>query len=90
MAVKNAFANKLFQTKSNAYADGVWNGMMMGFDLVAIALNHEFGFGNERITRLEKKVQELVNEVVDTNDPIVTKAHLDKAISQIRGEGRSR
>lgn len=85
--MKNAYASKLRQTKDNAYTDGVWDGMRMGFDLVAIALNHEFGFGNERITRLEKKVQALVNEVVDTNDPLVTKVRIGKALEQIRGEG---
>lgn len=84
--MKNAYANKLKQTKNDAYADGVVSGMSMGFDLVAIALNHVFGFGNDRLTRLEKKVQELIDEVVDTNDPIVTKAHLEKALEQIRGE----
>ena len=85
--MKNAYASKLRQTKDNAYTDGVWDGMRMGFDLVAIALNHEFCFGNERITRLEKKVQALVNEVVDTNDPLVTKVRIGKALEQIRGEG---
>ena len=85
--MKNACASKLRQTKDKAYTDGVWDGMRMGFDLVAIALNHEFGFGNERITRLEKKVQALVNEVVDTNDPLVTKVRIGKALEQIRGEG---
>ena len=84
--MKNAYVNKLRQAKSDAYKDGVVGGMKMGFDLVAIALNHEFGFGNERLKRLEEKVQELVNDVVDTNDPIVTKAHLRMALKQIRGE----
>ena len=87
--MKNAYAGKLHQTKEKAYRDGVWDGMRMGFDIVAIALNHEFGFGNERITRLEKKVQELVDEIVDTKDPIVVRAHLNKALEQIRGEGWS-
>ena len=84
--MKNAYASKLRQTKDNAYTDGVWDGMRMGFDIVAIALNHKFGFGNERITRLEQKVQELVNEIVDTNDPYVTKVHIREALKQIRGE----
>lgn len=86
MAVKNAYAKKLFQTKNNAYSDGVWAGMQMGFNIVAIALNHEFGFGESRIKRVEQKVQALVNEVVDTNDPVVTDAHIQQAIKQIRGD----
>lgn len=70
--MKNAYASKLRQTKDNAYADGVWSGLQMGLNLAAIALNHKFGFGNERLTRLEAKVQELVDEIVDTRDPEVT------------------
>ena len=84
--MKNAFLHKLRQTKDQAYTDGVWDGMRMGFNIVAIALNHTFGFGEERIKRLETKVQELVNEIVDTNDPVVTEAHIEQAIRQIRGD----
>lgn len=83
---KNAYANKLFQTKQNAYADGVWSGLQMGLNIAAIALNHEFGFGDVRLTRLEQKVQNLVNEIVDTNDPLVTKVHIETALKQIRGK----
>ena len=86
MGVKNAFAKKLLQTKEKSYTDGVWDGMRMGFDIVAIALNHLFGFGNDRISRLEKKVQELVNEIVDTNDPVVTQVRIDRSLKQIRGK----
>ena len=38
--MKNAYAKKLFQTKENAYADGVWEGLQLGLNLAAIALNH--------------------------------------------------
>lgn len=84
MAVKNAYSKKLLQAKNNAYTDGLWHGLRMGFNIVAIALNHEFGFGEERIKRLETKVQALVDEIVDTNDPEVTDAHIQQAIKQIR------
>ncbi len=84
--MKNAYASKLRQTKDNAYADGVWSGLQMGLNLAAIALNHKFGFGNVRITRLEAKVQELVDEIVDTRDPEVTKVHIETALKQIRGK----
>ena len=75
------------ETKNNAYADGVWSGLTMGLNLSAIALNHVFGFGDERLTRLEKKVQELVDEIVDTRDPDVTQSHIETALKQIRGDG---
>ena len=81
---KNAYAKKLFQTKENAYTEGVWEGLQLGLNLVAIALNHTFGFGDGRLTRLEAKVQELVNEMVDAGDPFVNKAHIEKAVRQIR------
>ena len=84
--VKNAYAKKLFQTKNNAYSDGVWSGIQMGLNLAAIALNHKFGFGEKRLKRLEQKVQELVDEIVDTNDPYVTKVHIETALKQIRGK----
>ena len=86
---KNAYATQLRQIKENAYADGVWSGLQMGLNIAAIALNHEFGFGNERLKRLEAKVQEFINEVVDTRDPDVTKAHIEKALQQIRGKDRA-
>lgn len=83
---KNAYLNKLLQTKDNAYTNGVWDGMRMGFNIVAIALNHKFGFGENRLSRLESEVQDLVNEIVDTADPFVTKVHIETALKQIRGE----
>lgn len=86
MPAKNAYATTLRQAKENAYADGVWSGLQMGLNLAAIALNHEYSFGEARLSRLEKKVQELVDEIVDTRDPDVTKAHIEKALKQIRGK----
>ncbi len=86
MPVKNAYATKLRETKNNAYSDGVWAGIQMGLNLAAIGLNHEFGFGEERLKRLEQKVQALVDEIVDTNDPLVTKVHIETALKQIRGK----
>lgn len=83
----NSFAKKMFKVKEEVYRNGVMDGLQEGLDLAVIALNHEFGFGEARLNRLEKKVQELINEIVDTNDPIVTKAHIEQAIKQIRGEG---
>jgi hypothetical protein len=84
--MKNAFATKMKKDKENAYADGVWNGLQMGLNLAAIALNHEYSFGEVRLSRLEKKVQALVDEIVDMNDPLVTKVHIETALKQIRGK----
>lgn len=86
MAMKNAFLGNLKKVKEDSYRDGVWDGMRMGFNIVAIALNHKFGFGEQRLKRLEAKVQDLVDEMVTTNDPLVNKVHIENAIKQIRGE----
>lgn len=83
---KNAFYIQQQKRLREEYRKGASDGMKMAFDLVAVALNHEFGFGDERITRLEAKLAELVKEINVTNDPDVTNAHLDKALKQIRGE----
>ena len=82
----NKFLNNMRETKEKAYRDGVWDGMRMGFNIVAIALNHKFGFGEERLSRLEAKVQDLVDEMITTNDPYVNKVHIENAIKQIRGD----
>jgi hypothetical protein len=83
---KNCFAQQMLQNKEKAYSNGVWDGMRMGFNIVAIALNHKFGFGETRLSRLEAKVQDLVDEIVDTADPVVTKVHIETALKQIRGD----
>lgn len=84
--MSQSFAKQLKEMKKNAYSDGVWAGIQMGLNLTAIALNHKFGFGEERLKRLEQKIQELVDEIVDTNDPLVTKVHIETALKQIRGK----
>lgn len=84
--MKNAFLGNLKEVKEKAYRDGVWDGMRMGFNIVAIALNHKYGFGEQRLKRLEGEVQDLVNEIVDTADPLVTKVHIEKELKRIRGK----
>ena len=83
---KNVFLKQVKQVKEESYRDGVWDGMRMGFNITAIALNHIFGFGEERLSRLEAKVQELVDEMITTNDPYVNKVHIETAVKQIRGD----
>ena len=85
---KNVFLKQIKQVKEEAYREGVLAGMDYGFNLTAIALNHnkKFRFGDQRLTELENDVQALVDEIVDTNDPYVTKVHIETAIKQIRGD----
>lgn len=84
----NCFSKQLIQIKEAQYRKGVMDGMRMGFNLVAIALNHNkrFGFGEGRLSVLEGDVQALVDEIVDTADPYVTKVRINRALKQIRGE----
>ena len=83
---KNNYIGVVKQAKDKAYSDGVWDGMRMGFNIVAIALNHEFSFGDTRLKKLETKVQALVDEIVDTRDPLVNRVHIEQALKQIRGD----
>jgi hypothetical protein len=85
--MKNAYLYNLKQAKEQEYRKGIVDGLDMGFNLVAIALNHnpKFGFGEQRLSELEADVQSLVDEIVDTNDPLVTQVHIETAIKQIRG-----
>ena len=83
---KNSFAKTLQAKGEKEYRNGVWHGLQMGLDIVTIALNHKFSFGEKRIHELELYVQELINDIVKVNDPELTKYRLDKAIKQIRGE----
>ena len=82
---KNLFYNRMMQLRRDEYRDGVEGGMKIALDIVVIALNREFGFGEQRIERLEKVVSALFDEIVDMNDPDVTRAHLNKALKDIRG-----
>lgn len=82
---KNQLAAQLKMAKENAYSNGVIDGITMGLNICVIALNHDFGFGKERIERLESKVNEIINEIVSTDDPELTKRHIETAIKQIRG-----
>ena len=82
----NSYLDRIKSEKEKAYRDGMWDGINMGLNLVAIALHLHFGFGDGRITQLESKVQELIDEIIDTNDPYVTKVRIERAIKQIRGE----
>ena len=83
---RNQFVIQMKAAKDKAYADGVVDGITMGLQLCTIALNHSFGFGEERIERLEAKVNELLRDIVDTNDPDLTRQHIETAIRQIRGK----
>lgn len=88
MAVKNAFADKIFNLNKKKYQDGFWDGMHMMLNLCAIALNHnpKRRFGDQRLTELEADVQALVDELIDVNDPLVNAVHIEREVKRIRGK----
>lgn len=83
---KNVVLQKIRDARSEGFADGLWQGLQFGINLTAIALNHRYGFGDERLTAIEGDVQMLVDEIVDVNDPDVTEAHIRYEIKRIRGK----
>ena len=85
---KNVFLAQVKQVKEKAYRDGVWDGMRMGFNIVAIKLNHnpKFRFGEQRLSELEADVQDYVNEIIKTDDPYVVKVHIESELKRIRGK----
>lgn len=87
---KNAYAAKLLenriQREAAAYKRGHDDGLDLALNLAAIALNDVFGYGGERLTRLERRIQELVDEVVAVGDPDVNRAHIEQRVKEIRGQ----
>lgn len=83
---KNAYLNNIRQQKNAAYTDGIWDGINLGLNLCAIANNRVHGHGDARLTKTEAYVQKLIDEMIDVNDPLVNKVHIEEAVKQIRGE----
>ena len=84
--MRNAFIDKIFSSNKQKYQDGFWDGFNIAINIVAIALNHIFGFGDKRLTRLEAEVQKLVDEMIDVNDPTVNAVHIEREVRRIRGK----
>ena len=86
IGMKNNFLNKVLQGRKQNYQDGFWDGLTIALNIVAIALNHIFGFGDKRLTKLEAEVQKLIKEMIDVNDPMVNAVHLEQEVRRIRGK----
>jgi hypothetical protein len=58
---------------------------MIGLNIVTVALNRVYGFGNERITRLEQEVNRIIEtEFIGRHDPEQAANDLRRAVEQIR------
>lgn len=76
--------NKMLKMLQDAAFKGRKEGILIGIDIVAIALNEEFGFGAERLKRLDARVQKLLDEIHTYKDMEVLAAHLAKRLIEIR------
>lgn len=84
---KNAYAQALLKATKESYNKGVWDGMNFMLNLCAISGNRKLGLGDKRLTVLEQGVQELVDEFVDEDDPLVNEVHIERTVRQIRKKG---
>jgi len=80
--MKNNYLSKL----QAAAMKGRQEGVLFGLDLCAVALNHVFGFGRERIERLEAEVQTLLDEVQTSRDMDRLTTDICRELARIRGE----
>lgn len=78
--MKNNFLKQL----QDAAFKGRQEGVLIGIDIVAIALNEEYNFGAERLKRLDTRVQGLLNEIQSYKDMDLLAANLAKRLMEIR------
>ena len=80
MGIKNNYLQQL----QNAALKGRQEGIFLGLDICAIALNEEFGFGEKRLQVLEQAVQKMIDEIGTYKDSEKLAVHLAKRLAQIR------
>lgn len=80
--MKNSFANVMRERQK----DWTIRGVQVGFYAITIALNREFGFGRERLLRLQDKGNEIVNKVFCEDDPEFALTQLEEGCKQIMKE----
>lgn len=86
----NAYLAKQQLLKSALIKQGFDHGLQWGFDLAVLALNREFGFGEERIKRFAERMQEAQSEYNDavaaTDESDVKRVLMDRELTNIYGE----
>lgn len=68
----------------NAAFKGRKEGILLGIDIAAIAINEEYGFGAERLKRLDGRVQKVLDEIQSYKDMDLLAARLAKRLMEIR------
>ena len=86
----NAYLAKQQLLKAALIKQGFDHGLQWGFDLAVIALNREFGFGEDRIKRFAERMQEVQSEYNDavaaTDESDVKRVLMDRELEAIYGE----
>jgi hypothetical protein len=63
---------------------GRMEGILFGFDIFAICLNHRYGFGDKRLTVLDGDLQEIIDELKTAKDWDRVMADIAKELCRIR------
>lgn len=80
--MKNAYAEKLRKMQR----DYTISGVQIGLFAVTIALNREFGFGKERLLRLQDAANAIINKVFREDDAEFALTQLEEGCKQIMKE----
>lgn len=83
--MKNAYAVKLQQKKQEELADATAQGFMLGTQIAVVALNNVFGFGYDRLKKLEAEMNRIWIEEF-CRDMETASYGLSKRIEQIGGK----
>ena len=81
--MKNAYAEKMRKMQR----DYTISGVQIGLFAITIALNREFGFGKERLLRLQKSANSVINRVFGGDDAEYALTELTEACDQIMKGG---
>ena len=77
--MKNAYAEKLRKMQR----DYTISGVQVGMYAVTIALNREFGFGRDRLLRLQDAANAIINKVFLEDDAEYAITQLEEGCKQV-------
>ena len=83
--MKNQYALELQRRKRKKSADDTLQGLQFGLYVVTVALNNLYGFGADRLSRLEAEVNRIIEEEFGS-DMEKASYELAQRIEQIRGK----
>lgn len=91
MSGKNSYLAKIQQAKKETFLTTQRFTRQLCMDLADIVLNHEFGFGADRLAAFNIALGKMYSECAgiineDTKDIEYSKAHIDAALEQIFGD----